>query len=58
MLSNLSCARAGLDTVLARLREPRRHIQLISGARQVGQTTLALQAAERLDLPHTLAGDG
>lgn len=55
MLSNLTYARPQLDTLLARLREPRRHIQVISGARQVGKTTLALQAVERLDLPHTFA---
>lgn len=28
---------------------------MISGARQVGKTTLVLQAAERLDVPHTFA---
>lgn len=53
MLSNLSYTRSQLHTLLARLGEPRRHIQVISGARQVGKTTLVLQAAERLDVPHT-----
>ncbi len=38
-----------------RLREPRRFIQSISGARQVGKTTLALQVAERSKLPHHFA---
>ena len=38
-----------------RLKEPRRFIQSISGARQVGKTTLALQVAERNNLPHHFA---
>lgn len=55
MVSKLPYTRPQIDTLLTRLREPRRHIQVISGARQVGKTTLALQAAERLDLPYTFA---
>ncbi len=38
-----------------RLKEPRRFIQVVSGARQVGKTTLALQVAERSKLPHHIA---
>ena len=37
--------------LIRRLKEPRRFIQSISGARQVGKTTLALQVAERSHLP-------
>lgn len=35
----------------ARLREPRRRIQAVTGPRQVGKSTLVQQAAEGLDLP-------
>ena len=38
-----------------RLKEPRRFIQAISGARQVGKTSLALQVAERSNLPRHFA---
>ena len=38
-----------------RLKEPRRFIQVVSGARQVGKTTLALQIAERSKLPYHVA---
>ena len=38
-----------------RLKEPRRFIQAITGPRQVGKTTLALQVAERNHLPHHFA---
>ena len=38
-----------------RLKEPRRFIQSISGARQVGKTTLALQVAKQNNLPHHFA---
>ncbi len=38
--------RAQLDTLLARLREPRRFIQVLAGPRQAGKTTLARQAME------------
>lgn len=51
MMSKALYQRPQLLDLLARLREPRRYIQVVSGARQVGKTTLALQAAERLDLP-------
>jgi len=35
----------------ARLREPRRYIQVVAGPRQVGKTTLVGQVIERLDMP-------
>ena len=45
--------------LIRRLKEPRRFIQSISGARQVGKTTLALQVAERSHLPcHFASADG
>src|SRR5260370_3762404 len=34
-----------------RLREPRRHIQVVAGARQVGKTTLVQQVTEDLTVP-------
>lgn len=47
--------RPQLDTLIGRLEEPRRHIQVVSGPRQVGKTTLARQALDRIDLPHQYA---
>lgn len=44
-----------LTTLLARLREERRFIQVLLGPRQVGKTTLARQAVERLDFPVHMA---
>ncbi len=41
--------------LLRRLKEPRRFIQSISGARQIGKTTLALQVAEQSRLPYHFA---
>lgn len=37
--------------LIKRLGEPRRFIQSLSGARQVGKTTLVLQVAKRVNLP-------
>src|SRR5215471_17696068 len=34
-----------------RLREPRRHIQVVAGARQVGKTTLVQQVTEGITVP-------
>jgi len=39
------------DIRLARLGEPRRFLQVVAGARQVGKTTLVEQALARLDVP-------
>lgn len=38
-------------TLVSRLREPRRFLQVLAGPRQTGKTTLARQAMEALDLP-------
>jgi uncharacterized protein len=39
------------STILARLEEPRRFIQVLAGPRQAGKTTLARQVLEALELP-------
>ena len=39
------------STLVARLREPRRFMQVVAGARQVGKTTLVGQVLDRLDAP-------
>jgi hypothetical protein len=41
--------------LVRRLQEPRRFIQLIAGARQVGKTTLATQVVAQVGLPHVFA---
>ena len=44
--------------VLKRLQEPRRFIQVLLGPRQVGKTTLAQQACERIGTPyHYISAD-
>lgn len=43
--------RPQLATLLARLREPRRFLQVVAGARQVGKSTLVEQAIAELDTP-------
>lgn len=43
-------ARPQVADLVARLSEPRRHIQVVLGPRQTGKTTLVLQALERLSL--------
>jgi len=48
----LTFARSQLPDLLARLREPRRHIVVVAGPRQVGKTTLVRQALAELGLPH------
>ena len=40
---------------ISRLREPRRFLQIISGARQVGKTTMVTQVAESTGLPSRFA---
>jgi len=47
----MAFSRPVLATLLARLREPRRFIQVLAGPRQVGKTTLALQALDALNAP-------
>ncbi len=44
--------------LLERLQEPRKFIQVLLGPRQVGKTTLALQAAKAIDKPcHYISAD-
>ena len=45
-------------TLLQRLKEPRKFIQVLLGPRQVGKTTLALQVAEAIEKPcHYISAD-
>lgn len=41
--------------LIRRLEQPRRFIQVVTGARQVGKTTMVEQVARRLDLPYHYA---
>lgn len=50
-MSKSNFARTHAAELLRRLAEPRRFIQVLAGARQVGKTTVARQAAERSGLP-------
>ncbi len=54
-MSNQGYARPQAATLLSRLGEPRRFIQVVAGARQVGKTTLVSQVVERTGLPHVFA---
>jgi len=47
--------RATFDVALARLTEPRRFIQVLTGPRQAGKTTLARQVLNALHLPSQFA---
>lgn len=47
--------RAHCDDLVSRLSEPRKHIQVVAGSRQVGKTTLVLQALARIEQPHVFA---
>lgn len=50
--------RAQFSTLIARLREPRRFIQVLAGPRQAGKTTIAQQVMEALELPaHYVSAD-
>ena len=42
-------------TIVQRMSEPRRFIQVLSGPRQTGKTTLAHQVLEDLSVPHHYA---
>lgn len=44
-----------LGQIVRRWSEPRRFVHVLAGPRQVGKTTLALQALERIDLPSRYA---
>jgi len=47
--------KAFFDTLLRRLREPRRFVQVVAGPRQVGKTTLVRQVLEALGAPFVYA---
>ena len=51
MMSKSPYVRPAAAELLRRLREPRRFVQVVSGARQVGKTTLVHQVTERLGTP-------
>ena len=55
MLSKLRYSRPQVAELLQRVREPRRFMQIVTGARQVGKTTLIMQAAKRAGLPNHFA---
>ncbi len=55
MLSKSGYTRPHAAELHSRLREPRRFLQIVTGARQVGKTTLVNQVAERCGLPHHYA---
>lgn len=54
-LKNTPFIRAEAEILEKRLEEARRFIQIISGPRQVGKTTMVLQVCERLKRPSHLA---
>lgn len=59
MSKNTQSPRPQLATLLQRLQEPRRFIQVIAGPRQVGKTTLVRQAMASLQRPvHYASADG
>jgi len=41
-----------LQVLIQRLKEPRQKIQILSGSRQVGKTTLSIQALKKVIQPH------
>ena len=55
MLSNQDFVRPQAKELLGRLKEPRRFLQVVTGARQVGKTTLVTQVAGQSGLPHRFA---
>ena len=55
MLSKTPYTRPQAADLLARLREPRRFLQIITGPRQVGKTTLITQVAGQSGLTHRFA---
>ena len=50
-VGNPAFERQQAATLVARLTEPRRFLQVVAGARQVGKTTLVGQVLSRLDIP-------
>jgi predicted AAA+ superfamily ATPase len=55
MVSINNYTRPQAGELLRRIREPRRFLQVVAGARQVGKTTLVTQVIERSTLPHHFA---
>ena len=55
-MSKISYTRPQAAVLAARFREPRRHIQIVAGARQVGRSTLVQQVVSRLRLVWGLDG--
>lgn len=55
MVSRNEYTRPQADELQRRLRERRRFLQVVAGARQVGKTTLVTQVMERSGLPHHFA---
>ena len=55
MLSKNTFIRSQAEELRRRLKEPRRFIQVVSGGRQVGKTTMVSQVAERNQLPYHFA---
>ena len=53
--SSIDFTRPQAAELTRRLQEPRRFIQILAGARQVGKTTLAGQVADRVGLPRRYA---
>ena len=47
--------RPQLQQVIARLKEPRRFIQVLYGPRQIGKTTLITQALGNVEIPYHFA---
>ena len=51
--------RAHLQTLIKRLEEPRRFIQVVLGPRQVGKSTMVQQMLTKMNLPfHSVSADG
>ena len=50
-MSKKTFIRPYAEELISRLQEPRRFLQIISGARQVGKTTMVTQVAESIGLP-------
>ena len=58
-MSNLKFSRPQAKELFQRLREPRRFLQVVTGPRQVGKTTLVTQSARKSGLPcHFVSADG
>ncbi len=54
-MSNQDYTRPQAAELAGRLDEPRRFVQVIAGARQVGKTTLVTQVTAKGRLPHLFA---